>query len=223
VDVFGEELRAIRPEIQTVNYGCPGESTGSFVTGGCLWTELGRQLHDAHSGSQLQAAVVFLQAHPGQVSPITLTLGSNDQPLLLNPCTVNGQIDLTCVRNAAPGFIRDLGQRISGILDQLRSAAPDAEIIVMGSWDPYLGFLAFADPLFQAVNASIAQAAAAHRARFADPFPVFNPQGDLTREVQTLCALSLLCAAGDSHPSDAGYRALAGLVFEASQYSRFGE
>jgi lysophospholipase L1-like esterase len=222
-DVFGARLRQIAPGIVTVNYGCPGESTESFVSTDplpCIWTKTGHQLHDSYSGSQLQAALTFLRTHPGQVSPITLTLWGNDFPMLLGPCTFNNQIDLACIRDAAPGFIRDLVKRISGILEQLRSAAPDAEILVTGTWDGHLDALAFADPLFQALNLSMAQAAAANRVRFADPFPVFNPQGDMSAEVQAICALTLLCTDGDSHPSDTGYRALATLIFDASLYNR---
>jgi lysophospholipase L1-like esterase len=220
VDVFAARLREIQPGIITINYGCPGESTESFVTGPCIWTTVGHQLHDTFSGSQLQAAKAFLRAHPGEVSPITLTLWGNDFPKLLGPCTFNGQIDFTCVRDRAPGFVTEVVKRISMILDQIRSAAPNAEIIVTGAWDSFLSALVFADPLFQFFNASVAQAAATNRARFADPFPIFNPQGDLTPEVQAICTLTLLCTAGDSHPSDAGYRALADVVLEASQYVR---
>jgi lysophospholipase L1-like esterase len=220
VDIFGARLREIRPGITTVNYGCPGESTESFLTGPCIWTQIGQQLHDAYAGNQLEAAITFLRAHPGEVSPITLTLFSNDQPRLLVPCTSNGQLDLVCIRTRAPAFIAGFVDRISSILDQLRSATPDAEIIVMGAWDPYLDLLPFTDPLFQALNAKLAEAVAANRAHFADPFPIFNLQGDLTAEVQAICTLSLWCLDRDSHPSDAGYRALADLVFDASQYSR---
>ena len=59
------------------------------------------------------------------------------------------------------------------------------------------------------------------RVRFADPFPVFNPQEDPAAELQAQCTLTRLCSEGDSHPSDAGYRALANLVFDASDYQRF--
>ena len=220
VDVFGALLRQIQPGIVTVNFGCPGESSESFVAGPCIWTETGHQLHDAFVGPQLQAALLFLRAHPGEVSPITLTLWGNDLPNLLGPCTVNGQIDPECVRSNAPGFANSFGARVSGILGQLRAATPDAEIVVLGAWDSYIDVLAFADPLFQSLNASLAQAAAANRARFADPFPVFNPQGNLAAEVNAICTLTLLCAKGDSHPSDAGYRALATLVWAASDYIR---
>ena len=87
-----------------------------------------------------------------------------------------------------------------------------------GDPDTFIDALSFADPLFQHLNLSMAQAAAANRVRFADPFPVFNPQGDLTAEVQALCTFTLLCRDNDSHPSDAGYRALAGVIFDASDY-----
>ena len=220
VDVFGARLRQIRPAIVTVNYGCPGESTESFVTGGCIWTTTGHLLHDSFSGSQLQAALTFLIAHPDQVSPITFTLGTNDLPGLLTPCTVNGNIDGNCVLQNAPSFISNVVGRISAILHALRSAAPSAEIIVMGAPDPYISALAFADPLYQSFDSSLAEAASADRARFADPFPIFNPQGDLSYEVQTICTLTLLCRDADSHPSDAGYQALAALVFDVSQYIR---
>jgi len=220
VDLFGARLHQIRPGIVTVNYGCPGESTETFVNGPCIWTATGRQLHDAFEGTQLQAAIKFLETHRGLVSPITLTLWGNDLPLLLNPCTVNNQIDLACVQANAPGFIAGLAGRIFAILQKVRSAAPDAEIIVTGAVDESVNFLPFADPLFQAFNTSLREAAAANRARFADPFPVFNPQGNNVAEVQAICTLTLLCVQNDIHPSDAGYQALADLVFNVSEYVR---
>jgi lysophospholipase L1-like esterase len=223
VDVFGARLRQLRPGITTVNYGCPGESTETFVNGDCIWTKTGHQLHNAFSGTQLQAALVFLHEHPGQVSPITLTLWGNDLPQLIGPCTVNNQIDPACVQASAPGFISGLAVRISNILHQLRSAAPDAEIIVTGVTDTFLNALPFADPLFQAANTALKEAAAANRARFADPFPIFNPQGDLNAEVQAICTLTLLCTQSDSHPSDVGYQALGGVIFEVSGYARLLE
>ena len=39
-------------------------------------------------------------------------------------------------------------------------------------------------------------------------------------ETSAICAFTLRCSDGDGHPSDAGYRAIAGLVFDASGYVR---
>jgi lysophospholipase L1-like esterase len=211
VDVFAEHLRQIQPGIAVVNYGCPGETAKSFIKGPCLWSTFGEQLHAPFSGSQLDAALTFLAAHPGAVSPITLTLWGNDVREFADNC-----MDLACVQHRAPAFIALFSERLAKILRQLRDQAPDAEIIITGSWDSFLDILEFVDPLFQFLNASMSAVATAAGARFADPFPIFNPQGDLDREIQIICTLTLLCSENDSHPSDVGYRVLGDLVFDVS-------
>jgi len=215
VDVFRARLQEIRPSLTVVNYGCPGETTTTFIAGGCLSNLVGFPLHDPFSGAQLDAAASFLRAHPGQVSPITLTLWGNDIREFADSC-----LDLDCIVNGAPGVIASIVNNLALILGRLRAVAPDAEIIVTGSWDSNLNALEFADPLFQFLNQSMASMAALQRVRFADPFPVFNPQGNLALEVQAHCTMTLLCTQQDSHPSDAGYRTLADLVFQASGYQQ---
>jgi hypothetical protein len=78
VDVLAARLRKLSPGLQVVNYGCPGESTVTFSRGGCPAFADRVKLHDAFRGSQLAAALAFLRAHPGEVSPISLTLFGND-------------------------------------------------------------------------------------------------------------------------------------------------
>jgi lysophospholipase L1-like esterase len=117
----------------------------------------------------------------------------------------------------------NVGKNFLTILTQLRAAAPNSEIIVTGAWDSFIGTFDIADPLFEALNLSIANAAAKKQARFADPFPIFNPQGDVSAETQAICTLTLLCTEGDTHPSDAGYQALADVVFDVSDYPRLLE
>jgi lysophospholipase L1-like esterase len=216
VDVFAARLARLRPGITTVNYGCPGESTVSFLAGPCIWRASGHGLHDDYPGAQIDAAVGFLHAHPGAVSPITLTLWGNDLREFVTACAAEPD----CLKAQAPAAISRLAANLTTILARLRAAAPAAEIIVTGAYSPYLGQLATADPLIQTMNTALAAAAAAHRARFADPFPAFNPQGDPAAETAALCRLTLLCTEGDSHPSDAGYRTIADEVFAASGYDR---
>jgi lysophospholipase L1-like esterase len=216
VDVFSTRLRAVRPGLKVVNFSCPGETTSSFSTGPCLFSSLGFALHDHFEGSQLSAALAFLRAHEGQVSPVTLTLWGGDVREFVQSC--GG--DLECVSNAAPAEIARIAVRLGSIVAQLRAAAPNAEIIVTGPWNTFIGTFPVTDPLFFALGSAMAAAVSAERARYADMLPVFNPQGDLALETATICSLTLLCTEGDSHPSDAGYRAIADLVFEASAYAR---
>ena len=215
VDLFAARLRHLRPGITTVNFSCPGESTLSF-SAPCTWKASGHALHDDYPGSQLAAALAFLAAHRGQVSPVTLSLNGNDIDAFLQSCPPG---DLACIQNGAPAAIARYRTRMTAILEQLRAAAPDAEIILTGSYDPDIGQFSFADPLFSALNHAEAMAGTTVRARFADPFPVFNPHGD-EAETAAICTLTLVCTQHDSHPSDAGYRALAGLVWSASGYGR---
>src|SRR5262245_41031140 len=51
VDVVAAQLRKQAPDLQVVNYGCPGESTRTFVHGGCPAFDDHIRLHDAFRGS----------------------------------------------------------------------------------------------------------------------------------------------------------------------------
>lgn len=61
---------------------------------------------------------------------------------------------------------------------------------MVGAYDPNVGAFAFADPLFSQLNQAQQAATAAVRARFSNPFPVFNPQGDPAAETTAICALT---------------------------------
>lgn len=216
VDLFAARLRQLRPKIDTVNYGCPGESTTSFRVS-CIWKTSGHALHNDYAGSQLDAALTFLASHFGRVSPITVSLYANDIHDFLQSCPPG---DLACIQSGAPAAIAAYRTRLTSILRLLRTFAPSAEIIIVGAYDPDVGSFAFADPLYTELNQAQQTAAATVRARFANPFPVFNPQGDDTSETATICALTFICAnGGDGHPSDAGYRALANVVWDTSGYA----
>ena len=66
---------------------------------------------------------------------------------------------------------------------------------------------------------TIGRVAAGAKARFADTFPTFNPQGSLAREKARICALTFTCSEGGGHPTNAGYRSIAAAVWAASGYS----
>ncbi|HET9654666.1 MAG TPA: SGNH/GDSL hydrolase family protein [Kineosporiaceae bacterium] len=222
VQPFASQLRRVSEHRQTVvNYSCPGETTGSMVTGPCDFAayvhSLGypRALHDDYTGSQLAAAVSFLAAHRNQVSPITVSLGANDLNDLFNGCAR----ELTCVQNGLPGTLARLSSNLGTTLSALRSQAPHAEIIVLTPYNPAYVINPATDALLQAGDAAIATVAARTGARVADGFTAINLAVP-GQEQLSVCTLTLMCGQQDIHPSDAGYQRLACALWSASGYAR---
>lgn len=220
VDDFAAMLAIVRPDIQTVNYACPGATTAEFVsTPGCPSYPF--PLHAGYSGSQLDAAVAFLQAHPGQVNPITVSLGNDDVLRLAQSCGGFTASSVACVVPKLPALLQSVGANLTRILATLRSAAPNSEIIVTQSYDPAAidpTIAAAADTVILALNHVIASAATSQGALVADFFAPFNrtPDGP-----QALCRLTLICTPDrDIHPSDAGYAVAAQQVWNASGYAK---
>jgi lysophospholipase L1-like esterase len=162
----------------------------------------------------MDAALAFLRAHPGDLSPITLDIGSNDFNGLISSCGLNGT---SCLAQGAPAILSQYAANLARILSALRDAAPQSEIIVMQYYDPYAPVQPLSIQIVQQQNSIIAAAAATYRARVADAFTPFNLN---TPQPQTLCALSLICSQGDIHASDAGYAVIAGAFWTSSGYGR---
>jgi len=214
VDDFGKLLGLFEPGVQTVNDGCPGETTESFIKGPCEYG-LHFPLHHPYSGSQLADALSYLAAHPGTVNPITIDIGANDALGVIEGVC---KLEAKCVQEQAPALIEHVGHNLASILAQLRAAAPSAQIIVLGLYNPFGESIAGGDALTAKLNEVMAGVAAGVGARFANPLPVFNPPGGL--EQPTLCTFTNICTTlKDIHPTDLGYAVLGGLVF--GQYLRF--
>jgi lysophospholipase L1-like esterase len=214
VDLLAARLRKLAPKIQVVNYGCPGESTKTFAAGGCPWLAEGRKLHAPFRSNQLAAALAFIRAHPGQVNPITVTLGGNDINDVADACKGN----LKCIKARVPAAIRQFSTRLSGIIEPIRSAAPQAEIVLTGLYNFNADDLRQTDPIFRSLNGAIASVARRHGAHYANLFAAFNPHGSAARERARICAFTFICREEDPHPTDAGYRAIADAVWKAARY-----
>jgi len=216
VDDFGKVLKFLNHRLQVVNDGCPGETTDSFINGPCQY-QLLFALHHPYSGgptsSQLSDALTYLDAHRGRVSPITLDIGANDAlGVIKGVCN----LEPLCIAGQAPALFAHIAGNLGAILAQLRAKAPNAQIIVLGLYNPFGSTIAGADQLTAQLNAVMAQVAAAAGARFADPLPLFNPPGAL--EQPTICLLTNMCTPlVDIHPTDLGYAVLAGTIL--AQYS----
>ena len=127
----GRVWRSIRPQIPGLrlrNMSCVGETSGSMTTGrhsACHYA----------AGSQLDAAVSFLEGHPGEVAFITIDIGGND---LIGRCMdrSTGLVERTCAVEQR----RRLQARLTGIIDALTAAGPGVPIVGMTYYNPLLGF-----------------------------------------------------------------------------------
>jgi lysophospholipase L1-like esterase len=114
------------PGLELRNVSCPGETTRSIITGN-------RSLCHYAAGSQLDEAVSFLDAHPGEVAFITIDIGSND---LVDRCLGDGGlIDMACTVDLLPRMQR----RLLHIVDALGAVAPGVPIVGMTYYNPFLG------------------------------------------------------------------------------------
>lgn len=217
-DDFTARVRSTPPgrNAALVNLGCPGETTNSFLSGPCAFHEvLGFHLHVDYVGAQIGAAEAFMAMHPGQVGPIVIAIGANDVFAVSDPC---GGLNTPCFAQAFPALLARLSANYTAILGRLRRAAPDAEIITVGFYNPF----AIVDPatnvVVETIDQLVQQIAEANRSSFANPFLQFNLA---VPQPQTLCALSLVCSFGDIHPTDLGYQVISDVMWEASGYARF--
>jgi lysophospholipase L1-like esterase len=253
VGVFSSWLRSLKRPIDTTNFGCPGESSDSFRFGGRSAATgytfvpnasfCGDQpavgvgaifnkawLHDFYGGSQLDAAIAFLRKHP-HTSPITLDVGANDTLIFLEKCGFGAVPN--CITPAAIGNLyAHIAANVAAIATALRAAAPRADIIVLGLYNPYPGFLSGGDMLTKTLNTTLRSVVTGLGASFADPLPVFNPAsvtgGSELADIPSICLFTNMCPGGtynplsplaDIHPTDAGYATLAGLLAAATPYA----
>lgn len=213
VNDFGDVLKLFNHSLRIVNDGCPGETTESLIKGPCAY-QLKFPLHHPYVGgpssSQLSDALAYLQAHPGSVNPITIDIGANDAlGLIEGTC----KLEAACIAAGAPAVFAKIGANLGLILGDLRAAAPHAQIVVLGLYNPFGETIAGGDALTAALNEVEAKVAAGVGARFADPLPFFNPPGAL--EAPTICLLTNMCTPlVDIHPTDLGYKVLGGLVLQ---------
>jgi lysophospholipase L1-like esterase len=226
-------LHASRPGLKLVKLGCPGETTASMINGGvCRY----------RGGSQLAAAVAFLQAHRGRVPLVTLDIGAND-PEHCGGRPGLGQL-AKCAVTDIPGAVDHLGT----IMARLKAAAREkgagevggVRIVGMNYYLPALaewrsglpGHLVAwtAEKLAATYNSWLGRVYAKSGARVANVFGAFEtsdftrPAGtSVPRNVARLCQWTWECAAPprgpNQHANQAGYRVIARAFLQASGLS----
>ena len=218
-----------------VNLACPGDDTAEMIgtalggtdTSACYGP--GAVLPPASAVSQLQAAVDYLAAHPGEVGLITITIGAND----ILACDFADPDVQACVA-------AQIGQVVANlpiILATLQAAAPGVPIVGMNYYNPNLAFwltgpqgmalAAGAQQVTVAGNAALEGVYGAFSVPVADvagAFKTYKTGGATPLNVRKTCQYTLMCEkAGrnwvlsdydpatpgpqtDIHPSNMGYK-----------------
>jgi lysophospholipase L1-like esterase len=201
-----------RPPATEVNLACPGETTETFIHGGCFWTAVaGLPLHTAYAGPQLDAAEAFLRRHRGQVNPIILSLSAND---LYIPWLLDCAEDEACIAGRIPGAADAVAANYDLILSRLRRLEPHATLLILVEYQ-FPGFpKVFNDGLAQLYR-EVRAAGRAHDAVLVEANPIIQ---------RDPCRMLFICQPEfpDVHPTDAGYRALANAVWRASGFATTG-
>jgi hypothetical protein len=222
VDDLWRSVRDAIPALRRRRLACPGETTRSMITGTgspCSYDE----------GSQLDAAVSFLNGHSGGVPFITVDIGSND---VFDRCLDfrTGVLDRACVVDLLPR----LRARVTNIVDALRTAAgPDVPILGMTYYDPLLGFWGtvphgheiarmderawevFDDGLtsaYEDAGAVVADVATTFRIDDFRHTVFVHGRGRLPVNVALTCRWTWFCSPtyfGDPHANTTGYRKIA--------------
>ena len=212
-DVLAARMHGLRPGQQTVNLSCPGESTDTMINGGCFFTlpdpaGPGLALHTSYAGSQLDAALSFLRSHQHQVSPVTVSIGGIDAAdVIAGTCNFAA----ACVEQS--GLRDSLGRGLDHILGALRAAAPDAEVILVVFYNPFSISNPGSNGLWHRNFITVERDAARRNGvRLVDTSEIVNGS--------RVCQLTFLCASGDSHPTDEGYRRIGDQIYRVARLAR---
>ncbi|NNC76052.1 MAG: SGNH/GDSL hydrolase family protein, partial [Acidimicrobiia bacterium] len=222
-----------------INLSCPGDDTIEMISGVGGASPFGSACYGPFAQlppggpSQLDAAAAFLDANPGEVELITLTIGANDI-LACDPTEPDPDALNLCI-------VEQLGQiatNLPMILGTLQAAAGDVPIVAMNYYNPNLGFWVDG-PDGQALAASslglttafngtleaIYDAFGVHVVDVETAFKTFETKGSkIPKNVKEICKLTLMCekdhgeyvlspnplpTGPDIHPSEKGHKEIA--------------
>jgi len=209
-------------ELRLIKLGCPGETLDDMITGGnCLYL----------AGSQLEAAVDFLNDHTARVHLVTIDMGAND---FRDANCVVDPIDPTCISDVSMQIATDLAT----VLADLNAAAgPNTTIIGMNYYNPFLSswldeiagqtlamesalvvssVMDTLDTTYGTAGIAVADVAGAFQSDdFTTLVPTALPPPNdmLPLSVANICDFTYMCdAEPDIHANDAGYSLIADTI-----------
>jgi len=202
--------------LDVANAGCPGETTGSFLStsapdAGCRLYRQHAPLHVNYgsAATQMQYATNFLPQH-GNTVLVTLQLGSNDLFLLEEACNN----DPTCIAKGLPQVLATAAANMGTILAGVRATGYNGKIVVVNYYSTDYSNLGVTQ-LTAALNQAISSPAPYYGAVVADVFSSF--QAAASKVGGNTCVAGLLNAkpgvanplSCDAHPSQSGHKLIA--------------
>jgi lysophospholipase L1-like esterase len=209
-------------ELRLIKLGCPGETLDDFVNGGsCIYI----------AGSQLDAAVDFLEDNAGKIHLVTIDMGGND---FRNADCIEATVDFDCVNTVSLQIAADLAAALATLGT---AAGAGTTVVGMNYYNPYLSSW-LEDAAGQALAVESAQAAtilngllgttyATAGMPVADVADAFNsddfvtmvpttlpaPNDNLPLSVANICDFTYQCdpdpVGPDIHANNAGYALIA--------------
>ena len=193
------------------NMGCPGETSSTFIKGGCPYSYLRKF---PYIGPQLDAAVAYLQVFAGRVSPVTLDIGANDLLPDINPktCTVSSSFstDLQTVDNNLTNIILP---RLKAALTVRGQVTGD--LVMMNYYDPYQNICPQDVSYVEAMNQHLANDANG----YGIIVDVFGAFGGASTPNQNICSYTWMCSIfKDIHATTKGYSVIANTFEQGTGY-----
>jgi lysophospholipase L1-like esterase len=130
------ELLATQRGLTVTNLSCPGEASGGFMSpdgadNHCRENREAYPLHVAYEGTQLAAAVEFLEEHP-ETALVTIDIGANDVFLLDHLC----KREIACILSNFIHTAAEYSNNLDFILGKLRSVY-DGPLVGLSVYNPY--------------------------------------------------------------------------------------
>lgn len=230
-EMLPERLQDRGLDLDLVNIACAGATVQSFVDEPACTEGLDDETAEkVGDGSQLEAAVALLEADPGAVELITVSIGGNN----VTRCARGADDPIACVADA----VTTIGEVLRPALADLREAAgPDTLIVgitypdvILGAWLEEntrqlaeLSVVAFRDlinPMLQesyegvdAVFVDVTDGTDAYTPL--DEMTELPGHGSVPIAVARVCELTWFCERMDIHPNDAGYEVITELIVDA--------
>jgi lysophospholipase L1-like esterase len=197
---------------QLANLGCPGETSITFINGGCPHSSLRKY---PYGGPQLDAALSYLKMHAGQVSPVTFDIGANDvvKDVNIETCKINAEKFKTHLARIDENLKQIILPKLHAAL--MVNGRITGDLLMMNYYDPFQNVCPNTLPYVQIVNQHLANDVKG----YGTIVDVFSAFGGAKTPNPHICSYTWMCVMQEGiHPSTRGYQVIAGAFEMAAGY-----